>query len=258
MEPQPSWTKAALTAFERQESAMALIPEGRFRPLYTPATAAQELAVRSFYLDRDPVTNEDFLRFAKLLPSYRRGRISPLFADGGYLAHWAEPTVLGPRALPDQPVVGVSWFAARAFCQARGKRLPTELEWEYAASASTTQGDARDDEAFREQTLRWYATPANETLPSVGRSTPNYYGVRDLHGLVWEWVLDWNSTLVSSDSRTGKSADTQAFCGAGALAAGDVRDYASFMRTAFRGSLQATYTTRTLGFRCAKDAEPRP
>jgi formylglycine-generating enzyme required for sulfatase activity len=70
---------------------------------------------------------------------------------------------------------------------------------------------------------------------------------------VWEWVLDYNGTLVSSDSRTGTSADRVQFCGTGAFVSGDKADYATFLRLAFRASLEARYTARTLGFRCAGD-----
>ncbi len=75
-----------------------------------------------------------------------------------------------------------------------------------------------------------------------------------MHGLVWEWVLDFGNALVSADSRESGDPNKMRFCGSGALAAGEKGDYASFMRIAFRGSLQASYTTGNLGFRCAKDA----
>lgn len=257
VQEQPDWLEALVerrfAGITAQQQATVRVPGGRFRPLYASA-GEQELSVAPFEIARDPVTNGQFLRFVRLYPNYRRGRISPLFADAGYLSHWAGATELGGHASAEQPVVHVSWFAAKAFCQSKGMRLPTELEWEYVASASETLPDARREPAFRERILSWYARPAADTLPPVGRSHANFYGVRDLHGVVWEWVLDWNSTLVSSDSRTGKSADRETFCGAGAVGSGDASDYASFMRSAFRSSLRAEYTTQSLGFRCGRDA----
>jgi formylglycine-generating enzyme len=78
------------------------------------------------------------------------------------------------------------------------------------------QGSGRRGRAgVRERILAWYARPATAELPAVGSGQPNYWGIRDLHGLVWEWVLDYNSTLVSTDSRSGKSADRLPFCGTG-------------------------------------------
>jgi len=253
MPSQPRWLAAVEepSAQPLETSTTVTVRGGRFRPLYAPSPTQKEVNVAPFSIDRDPVTNAEFLAFVKQFPKYRRDRISALFADSGYLAHWAGPTELGSEAKPEQPVVRISWFAANAFCEAVGKRLPTELEWEYVASASETSPDARRDAAWREKILSWYARPATDTLPVVGKSRPNYYGVRDLHGLVWEWVLDYNSLLVSSDSRGSGRDDRVDFCGAGSIGSGDGGDYASFMRSAFRSSLRSDYTTQSLGFRCA-------
>ncbi len=161
---------------------------------------------------------------------------------------------LGSEVHADQPVTRVSWFGAKAYCAAQGKRLPTEIEWEFAAGAGQRGPDGRDEDGFHEHLLSLYDRPAPKTLPLVGRGLPNYWGLYDLHGLVWEWVLDYGSTLVSSDSRGGKGADRLPFCGVGGLALGAKEDYAGFMRFAFRSALEARYTISTLGFRCAQDA----
>jgi formylglycine-generating enzyme required for sulfatase activity len=233
--------------------AMARVGPGQMTPLYAPTPGAATVNVGTFALDRMPVTNVEFLSFVREHPDWRRDRTGRVLADDGYLGHWAGPVDLGPDARPDQPVTRVSWFAARAYCSALGKRLPTEAEWEFAASAGEKNADGTAEPSFRERILAWYAQPATTDLPAVGQRSANYWGIHDMHGLVWEWVLDFNSTLVSSDSRSGKSADRLQFCGAGAFVAGDKQDYASFMRLAFRSSLEARYTARTLGFRCASD-----
>jgi len=235
---------------------MARVGSGVLRLVYSPAPGVTTVDVGAFALDRLPVTNAEFLSFVAANPGWRRDRVARVFADDGYLAHWAGPVDLGPDARPDQPVTRVSWFAAKAYCSANGKRLPTEIEWEFAAAAGDGSPDgAAAEPGFRERILAWYARPATAELASVGRGQPNFWGIHDLHGLVWEWVLDYNSTLVSGDSRSGKAANRIPFCGTGAFTAGDNEDYASFMRLAFRSSLEARYTTRSLGFRCAGDAE---
>jgi sulfatase modifying factor 1 len=237
---------------------MARLGPGSLRPVYAPDPSTTTIAVGAFELDRMPVTNGEFLAFVRAHPQWQRDRVAHVFADDGYLLRWAGPVELGPEAAVDQPVTGVSWFASKAYCAAQGKRLPTEAEWEFAAAAGEKSADGSAEPGFRERTLAWYSRSAGAGLATVGRGSPNYWGVFDLNGLVWEWVLDFNSTLVSGDSRTGASADRMQFCGAGALAAGDKQDYASFMRLAFRGSLEARYTTSALGFRCARDAEAAP
>lgn len=145
----------------------------------------------------------------------------------------------------------VSWFAAQAYCESEGARLPTWHEWEYAAAADETRADARNDPAWRERILGWYATPSNAPLAAIG-GTPNFHRVRDLHGLVWEWVDDAGALLVASDSRDQNDPDKLEFCGAGALELRDRDNYAVLMRIALLSSLKAADATANLGFRCAK------
>ena len=86
----------------------------------------------------------------------------------------------------------------------------------------------------------------------------NDAGVWDLHGLVWEWVEDFNSSLVTGESRADAALERSLFCGSGALGASAFLDYAAFMRQALRSSLRASYTMRNLGFRCACDDKENP
>ncbi len=233
-------------------ASMARVGPATYYPFYPPSEKERAVPVAAFLLDRVPVTNADYLAFVKTHPRWERGAVSRLFADEQYLAQWRGPADLG-AADPRQPVVHVSWFAAKAFCAARSARLPRDAEWEVAAYASATKADARLDPDFRETILAWYARPSAGSLARVG-GAPNFWGVSNLHGLVWEWTLDFNSSLVSSDARESGDQEKMRFCGSGALRATDTTNYPSFMRVAFRSSLRADFTTKNLGFRCASDA----
>lgn len=208
--------------------------------------------VAAFALMRTPVTNDQFLAFVDANPRWRRDRVARSLADARYLSHWSSAITLVDAGQASQPVTQVSWFAASAYCEAEGGRLPTWVEWEYAAAADETRRDARDDPAWRERILAWYARPSSQSLPAVGRQPSNAFGVRDLHGLIWEWTEDFSSLLVSEDNRNQGDADTARFCGAGALSMTDRENYAVLMRVAMLSSLQAADTTRNLGFRCAR------
>jgi sulfatase modifying factor 1 len=134
--------------------------------------------MRPFHLGRTPVTNREY---AALVST---GRVSPP-------PWWEDPSFSSPR----QPVVGVTWGEAMAYCawlsEASGEawRLPTAREWEFAACG----GLAAPRTAWGEN------VPEGE-IPSgplagpweAGRGTPNGYGLFDMGTIVHEWCLDWH------------------------------------------------------------------
>lgn len=231
---------------------MVLIEAGVYEPLYSAGREENLVDVQPFYLDEAPVTNAQYLRFVEENPRWRRSNVPAVFADDRYLRHWNDDLHFDDE-FANRPVVNISWFAARAYADWAGKRLPTTAEWELAASASETARNAKDDPEYRRRIVEWYSRPARGTaeVRSVYR---NVYGAWDLHGLVWEWVEDYNESLVTGDSRDNIDMDLRMFCGSGAVDANDVGDYAGFIRFAFRSGLEADYTVSSLGFRLAKDA----
>jgi sulfatase modifying factor 1 len=234
-------------------SRMAVIRGGQFESVLPPAPGLKRASVADFRLDRKPVTNAQFARFVRQHPDWRRDKIAAVFADDGYLSHWSSPAEPGTD-IRNQPVVRVSWFAASAFCGARGARLPTWYEWEYAAAASATLPDGRHDDSWQQTVLSWYSRSASGSLPDVGRSPANYYGIHDLHGVIWEWVEDYAGMLVAGDNREQSDPDSLRFCGPGALTMEQKENYPTLMRIALLSSMQARYTGGAMGFRCAVDA----
>ncbi|HUJ58350.1 MAG TPA: formylglycine-generating enzyme family protein [Kofleriaceae bacterium] len=243
-------TAALLLVAAAAHAGPARVGPGVYRPAFPASPAERAIPVPAFWLDREPVTNADYLAFVRAVPQWRRDRVRPIFVASDYLAGWAAADDLGAVS-PRAPVVRVSWFAARAYCAWRGGRLPREAEWELAAAADGHRRDASADPAFQAQVLAWYAHPTRATLPDIG-GAPNAWGIRDLHGLVWEWIDDFTAALVTADSRDPTRSQV---CGAEAAAAKDPRAYATFLRFAFRGALDARDTIASLGFRCAYDRE---
>lgn len=231
---------------------MVSVPAGIYAPLLRTIKDAGQTAVPVFLLDEYPVTNADFLAFVIANPKWRRSQISGLFADSSYLQHWTGDLEPGVQAPPHAPVVRVSWFAARAYARWVGKRLPTTAEWEIAAAAGYTRPDGKNEEAFNRDLYAWLARPVPAVLPDVTAARPNFLGVCGMHGLVWEWVDDFNTAMVTGESRADTGLDRDLFCGAGSIGAKDPADYAAFMRQALRSSLKANNTTTSLGFRCAQ------
>ena len=230
-------------------AAMLTIPAGSYQPLYgRPGDPAVQVA--AFRLDRDAVSRRDFLAFVIANPSWQRSVVKAVFAERStYLAGWRGDLDAGDAAQLALPVTGVSWFAARAYCASLDKRLPTVAEWEYAAAANATRRDAARDPAFVQSRLALYTSRAarSGTAP-VER---NAYGARGMHDGPWEWVEDFNSVLVSDDSRGSGARSHELYCASAAIGATDPANFAAFLRYAVRAGATPRTSMESLGFRCA-------
>ncbi len=229
--------------------AMVPVSAGSYLPHYS--RGRERVEVPAFEIDLVAVTRSEYLAFVVAHPEWRKSEVKEIFAASTYLADWTDDLDFGDEALARAPVTNVSWFAANAFCEWQGKRLPTTDEWEYVASASETERDATRNVEFLQRALDLHTRRA-PTLP-VGSGFRNAYGVLDLHGVVSEWVLDFNNVMASDDSRAaGGGHDKQLYCAAGGVAATNPSNYAAFLRFATRAGLDGRSTQGSLGFRCAR------
>lgn len=219
------------------------LPKEVYVPVFRDPGEAN-IVVGPLVIDETPVTNQEFLDFINANVNFAKSKIPTLYADGGYLSHWISDFSF-KKSEANFPVTHVSWFAARKYCASKGKRLPTIAEWEVASDAQNPKIESK--------VLEWYSNPA-ATLRSVGKAPGNKYGIKDSHGLIWEWVDNFSEAIMSGDSRGGSSTESL-FCGGAALKTKDPTLYATFMRFAFRSSLTAKYSSANLGFRCVKDLE---
>ena len=252
-----SWAAPAAGGVPEPPSGMQYIVGGVYTPLFKEEGAEQPTPVAPFYLDIYPVTNAQYMAFIQANPRWRRSQVSPLLSDAAYLHHW-QADFLPPEvaaAVAQRPVTYVSWFAARAYCRWQQKRLPSSAEWEYVALASETASDGRKDPGYQTRLLEWYTLPAPAVPPLIGSGQKNYWGIYDLHGSMWEWVTDFQTTFVTGGARGDQESERDRFCGSGAsgVSAQERVNYPVFMRYAYRSSLRGTYTVHNLGFRCAQD-----
>jgi len=224
------------------------VPAGRFAPLFGLDVGQRDFPVAAFQLARRPVTRAQFLTFLSTHPKWARRQVNRALADERYL-----DALNGEH--PASPVTQVSYFAASAYCEAQGGRLPSTLEWEYAAAADETRADASRSPDFVQRILDWYGRPNGPDDLQQPGSPRNVYGVEALHGLVWEWTSDFNALFVSGDNRQDGDASAKFMCGSGSTGSANREDYAAFMRYALRSSLKPNSTLPRLGFRCAWDVK---
>lgn len=233
------------------KSDMVLIPKGDYTPLFKYGDdSSDKVIVESFYMDVYSVTNLEYKEFVNSNSKWSNSNISNIFSDNGYLNHWNGVFF---DEISSHPVVNVSWFAANAYCLFLGYRLPTIDEWEYVASSSKISAIGKDDPGYLQDVLDWYLNSQTKKLMNVRMLDCNYWGVCGMHGLIWEWVSDFNSVILLNTDAEGGGLEEVLYCGATATNSIDPADYVAFMRFAFRNSLEANYTMSSLGFRCVKN-----
>ena len=180
--------------WERDGKEMVRVPAGEF--LY--GDDKRTIAVDEFWIDKTPITNEEFMRFVEAT-AYKTtaeqegtGRVWDGKKWGDLKgANWRHPggPKTGIQGIMDHPVVQVSWNDAVAYAEWAGKRLPTEEEWEKAARG--TNGGTYpwgDDKPTAE--LCNFNNNVHGTTP-IGKYSPqgdSPCGCVDMSGNVWEWT----------------------------------------------------------------------
>lgn len=220
---------------------LLLVPGGRARVGSDPTELdhrpdeglVHEVELEAFYIAPTPVTNADYARYLRCNPDVAPPR------------YWSDHRFNQPQ----QPVVGVSWAEAAAYCEWADLALPTEVQWEHACRAgATTRFCTGDDEADLAR-VAWYADNAAGRLPVVRTREPNALGIFDMHGTVREWCRDdFGSYRIAPRPGDGLRHPPQAD-GTRVHRGGSHVDPASELRCAARGRANADYRLDTLGFR---------
>jgi formylglycine-generating enzyme required for sulfatase activity len=261
--------------FESSVLARAVRPAGE-----APAT------IESFYLDETEVTQRAFVRWlnesanlrvegegntATVVDESRRPIVAVHSGEGAARTGAGWPSISVRRetrrfvsqdARADAPVTLVSWHGARRYCEANGKRLPTEQEWELAAGGVTKRrfpwGDAPpahcDQVVFARHKGRSCEHEDSNPKPvgtSRGDVTPD--GLRDLGGNVTEWT----SSLFSEKPGLSPAASP---CGGErgpcrVLRGGSYEEPGRLLRSSLRWRYSEDELWPNVGFRCARNAE---
>ena len=257
-----------------------LVPAGTFvlgtdtEPwAYDNERPAHEVHLDSYWIDTAPVSNRQYLEFIEdggySTPAWWAGRgwewrlenaaEHPQFwfrdTNG-----WSRTRFGRPESLPlDEPVQHVCWFEADAYARWAGKRLPTEAEWEKAASWDPAarrklrfpwgDGEPTTDLANLRQT-RFHPAPAG-SFPA-GASP---YGCRQMIGDVWEWTSSDFSAYPGSVAFPYKEY-SEVFYGRDykVLRGGSWATHPVAVRNTFRNWDYPIRRQIFSGFRCARDA----
>jgi formylglycine-generating enzyme required for sulfatase activity len=145
---------------------------------------------RPFYIAKFEVTQEQYRKIMGRSPSHSVAN------------KVGEPS-------ENYPVESVTWEDAQAFIRklnaaekTKSYRLPSEVEWEYAARAGTED----EFQGAKRQEVVWYQNNSRFTMHPVGKLKPNAWGIHDMLVNVWEWVADWYDERVRPVSPKGPSS----------------------------------------------------
>jgi formylglycine-generating enzyme required for sulfatase activity len=214
------------------------------RDLFLAETPAHRVTVAPFAIDRTEVTNAAFKAFVDRHPEWAPGRVSPDRQNGDYLKHWTGGTF--PPGAADVPVTYVTWWAAKAYCESSGNRLPTEAEWEFAARGGLEAAEFPwGDEPPDAKRANWAATGIGAPT-RVARYAPNPYGLYDLAGNVWEFVEEAWADGYATPPASPSPQDRHVIRG-GSFGAGPIN-----LRVRYRDSHPAAGAGPHVGFRCAR------
>jgi sulfatase modifying factor 1 len=214
--------------------------------LFEEETPKQRVTIGSFYIDRTEVTNASFKAFVDKNPDWSKDKIAATLHNGKYLQQWSGNDF--PAGQANHPVVFVSWYAANAYCTARGKRLPTEAEWEYAARGGLEGKAFPWGDEMPDKTRANYGVSGLGAATKVGSYPGNGYGLHDMVGNLWEFLADeWQKyPLKASVAANPLEVKTRRALRGGSFDGGVVN-----LRVTYRDSHLPENAVEHVGFRCA-------
>lgn len=219
--------------------SMVLVPSGEFvmgsDNDMAAAKPAHTVYLDMFYIDQFEVTN------AMYLECVQAGACT---AGGG--------TRLKNSIFAEHPVMDVTWYNARDFCDWRGARLPTEAEWEKAARGTDQRrfpwgNDPVTCELARYGDCGWFTIPVGQHPQGVSP-----YGAHDMAGNAWEWTNDWYDAdyYTYSPAANPQGPDTET--GWKVTRGGAWYYHADLMTAIWRNHAPVDVGYSYLGFRCAR------
>jgi formylglycine-generating enzyme required for sulfatase activity/regulator of sirC expression with transglutaminase-like and TPR domain len=255
-------TSISAPAQKATEENMVDVPAGHFF-MGANGKGADEIPEHRVYLDAYRIDRYEVsaARFAEFLNDV--GNVKGFYLDNMYGTLFYDGRFHPRPGLEKLPVNNVNWHGASAYCRWKGKRLPSEAEWEKAARGTDRRlypwgnerpndKQARFNQTWTEELAHGVMLPV-DTLPE-GRSP---FGAHHMAGNVKEWVDDWYDREYYVDPSNHTNPTGPIGGEFKVVRGGSWRDLAGFIYTSFRNNSYAETRLDDYGFRCAASPAPR-
>ncbi len=206
---------------------------GSRKPWYANERPERKVTLPDFYIDRTEVTNKSYKEFVDAT----KHEAPPDWVNGAY------------QGSADNPVAYVNWADAAAYCEWKGKRLPTEQEWEKAARGTDGRRFpwGNDFDLKKVNTMGEYQGTTRVGMFPDGKSP---YGVLDMAGNVQEWTADWYKPYPGSDYNDKDYGEKFKVLRGGGWGGMGHYTLQVYVRSAFRNIAPPDGRYNDVGFRC--------
>ncbi|MCA9951699.1 MAG: SUMF1/EgtB/PvdO family nonheme iron enzyme, partial [Anaerolineales bacterium] len=255
--PGTTWTRPV------DNMEMVFVPAGSFMMGSDPDVDSNaqddeqpqhEVSLDAFWIDKYEVTNAQFADFLNAEGNQEEDGSNwfDIDASSARISE-VQGEFSADEAYTQHPVVEVSWYGAKAYCEWVGGQLPTEAQWEYAARGENSSLYPWGS-SLPSCDLANYGNCSGGSTLTVGSLSPagdSWVDAADMAGNVWEWVADWYASYPEKPQTnpTGPDSGSSKVLRGGAW----FINLGSFIRAAYRLNLDPTFTRYYTGLRCAQE-----
>lgn len=199
--------------------------------------SSENVIVNDFHIGQFEVTFEEYDLFCE-----STGRDKPSSSGWGRVK---------------RPVININWDAAAAYCKwlsdnsGKKYRLPTEVEWEYAAKGGQLSQEYEYSGGDKIGDVCWYWLNNGKETKEVGTKLPNQLGIFDMTGNVWEWCSDWYTEIFNQSGKHQTSMPKEFRV----IRGGSWYSYNDDCRVENRNKVEPDHSDDDLGFRVVAEVK---